>query len=77
MPDKYYSMNTDTLITKEPTKKSPPAFLSHIPVECDHFLNVRCTEEFKNRVRHFSKSRRTSMSKSILTAMETLMGPMN
>jgi hypothetical protein len=54
----------------------PPDFLDKIPKDADCFINVRVTRRFKNRVQRFSEARSTTVTKSVLTALHSLMEPM-
>lgn len=54
----------------------PPDFLDHIPQDADCFINIRVTRRFKNRVQRFSEARGTTVTKTVLTALNGFLEPL-
>ena len=59
-----------------PKPNLPPKHLSYIPVEADRFINVRVTREFKERVQAFSNMMGCTVTKTVLSAIASHLGPM-
>jgi len=58
-----------------PISNQPPDFLDHIPQDADQFINVRVTRRFKNRVKRFSEARKTTVTGTVLKALENYLNP--
>jgi len=69
-------MHTITTPPAAVSSNPPPDFLDHIPQDADCFINVRVTRRFKNRVRRFSEARGTTVTKTVLTALNGFLEPM-
>jgi hypothetical protein len=68
-------MHTITTPPTDVSSNPPPDFLDHIPQDADCFINVRVTRRFKNRVHRFSEARGTTVTKTVLTALNGFLEP--
>jgi hypothetical protein len=60
-----------------PKPNLPPKHLSHIPVEADHFINVRVTRKFKEMVKSRSETEGCTVTRTVLKALENYLFPMS
>ena len=68
-------MHTITTPPTDVSSNPPPDFLDHIPQDADCFINVRVTRRFKNRVHRFSEARGTTVTNTVLTALNGFLEP--
>ena len=63
----------DSIIQTPISINPPPSFLDHVPADADQFINIRTTRRFKNRVQRFSESRKSTVTRTVLAALNNYM----